>query len=146
MLTPNLLKASLAPAGYTADRIIVGSPSYLKAVASILKNTSPETLQAYFVWKTVQQYAYRIEDDALKPLIRFNNELQGKDPDATEERWRTCVKVVDDGLSKFRTSLMSDLYCTQSKTFGPDLRMNCLHFRPLTLNLRMCSSHTFNNR
>ena len=120
MLTPNLLQASLAPAGYTTDRIIVGSPSYLKAVASALKKTSPETLQAYFVWKTVQHYAYYIEDDALKPLLRFNNELQGKDPDATEERWTTCVKVVDNGLSKFLTSLTSGLYWPQGKTFEFD--------------------------
>ena len=96
---------ALAPTGYTTDRIIVGSPSYLKAVASILKSTSVETLQAYFVWKTVQHYAYRVEDDALKPLLRFNNELQGKDPDAVEERWRTCVKVVDHGLGKVLMSL-----------------------------------------
>ena len=121
MLTPKLMQASLAPAGYNTDRIIVGSPSYLKAVASTLKNTSPETLQAYFVWKTVQQYAYKIEDDALKPLLRFNNELQGKDPDAAEERWRTCVNVVDNGLSKFLTSLTSSLDCSQGKSFGIDL-------------------------
>ena len=93
--------SGLAPSGYTTNRIIVGSPSYLRAVSSILKSTSAETLQAYFVWKTVQHYAYRVEDDALKPLLRFNNELQGKDPDATEERWRTCVKVVDYGLGRF---------------------------------------------
>ena len=98
--------ASLAPPGYTTNRVIVGSPSYLKAVSSILKSTNVETLQAYFVWKTVQHYAYRVEDDALKPLLRFDNQLKGKDPDATEERWRTCVKVVDNGLG---TSLLLPL-------------------------------------
>ena len=77
--------AGLAPPGYTTNRVIVGSPSYLKAVSSILKATSAETLQAYFVWKTVQHYAYKVKDDALNPLLRFNNALQGKDPDATEE-------------------------------------------------------------
>lgn len=59
-----------------------------------------ETLQAYLVWKTVQAYAHSIEDDALKPLHRFNNGLQGKEPDATEERWRFCIKMADDGLGK----------------------------------------------
>ena len=92
--------AGLSPPGYSANRIIVGSPSYLKAVASILRSTSAETLQTYFVWKAVQHYAYKIKDNALKPLLGFNNELQGKDRDATEERWRTCVRVVDDGLGK----------------------------------------------
>ena len=95
--------AGLAPPGYTTNRVIVGSPSYLEAVSAILKSASVETLQAYFVWKTVQKYAHRVQDSALKPLLRFNNELQGKDPDATEERWRTCVKVVDDGLGKSLT-------------------------------------------
>ena len=121
MLTLSLLQATLAPSGYTTDRIIVGSPSYLTAVTSILKSTSPETLQAYFVWKTVQHYAYKIKDDALKPLLRFNNELQGKDPDVTEERWRTCVNVVDNGLGKSLTSVTSGLYCPQGKSFGLDL-------------------------
>ena len=79
-------------------KIIVGAPSYLQTLSTVLNVTSAETLQAYFVWKTVQRYAYKVEDDALKPLKRFNNELQGKDLDATPERWRTCVQVADRSL------------------------------------------------
>lgn len=90
--------SDLAPQNYSPGQIIVGSPDYLKTLSTELQNTSVETLQAYFVWKTVQAYAYEVEDDALKPLLRFNNQLQGKDPDAKEERWRTCVSVVDNGL------------------------------------------------
>lgn len=92
--------SSLAPHDYQPDRIIVGSPSYLEKLSTILEESTVETLQAYFVWKTVQTYAYEVEDEALKPLRRFNNELQGKEPDALEERWRTCVRVVDYGLGK----------------------------------------------
>lgn len=92
--------SSLAPHDYQPERIIVGSPSYLETLSTILEESTAETLQAYFVWKTVQAYAYEVEDKALKPLKRFNNELQGKEPDALEERWRTCVNVVDNGLSK----------------------------------------------
>ena len=92
------LISSLAPSGYSPSRLIVGSPSYLQTVSKLLEETSAETLQAYFVWKTVQAYAYEVDDDALKPLKRFDNELQGKDPDASEERWRTCIKFVDRGL------------------------------------------------
>lgn len=90
--------SSLAPSDYKADRIIVGSPSYLKSVSSILHSITKETLQAYLVWKTVQAWASKVEHEALKPLTRFNNELRGKDPDATEERWRTCVRETDDSL------------------------------------------------
>ena len=92
------LISSLAPSGYSPSKLIVGSPSYLQTVSKLLEETSAETLQAYFVWKTVQAYAYEVDDDALKPLKRFDNELQGKDPDASEERWRTCIKFVDRGL------------------------------------------------
>lgn len=92
------LISSLAPSGYSPSKLIVGSPSYLQTVSRLLEETSRETLQAYFVWKTVQAYAYEVEDDALKPLKRFDNELQGKDPDASEERWRTCINFVDRGL------------------------------------------------
>ena len=90
--------SSLAPSDYKTDRIIVGSPSYLKSVSSILRRTTKETLQAYLVWKTVQAWASKVEHEAIKPLTRFNNQLRGKEPDATEERWRTCVREADDSL------------------------------------------------
>lgn len=99
--------SSLAPHGFLPDRIIVGSPSYLETLSAILEESTVETLQAYFVWKAVQTYAYEVEDKALKPLKRFNNELQGKEPDALEERWRTCLKVIDDGLGKSQFYLNS---------------------------------------
>ena len=86
---------------YIPKSIIVGSPSYLEALSSLLKASNKETIQAYLVWKTVQSYADKIEDDAVRPLKRFNNELQGKDPDVTEERWRTCVRHVDRGLGSY---------------------------------------------
>ena len=85
---------------FRPEKIIVGSPSYLRAVSVILENTSRETLQAYLVWKTVQALGTKIEDDALKPLLRFNNLLTGKDPEVSEERWRTCVKHVHSGLGR----------------------------------------------
>lgn len=109
----------LAPSGYSPEKLIIGSPSYLKKLSSLLQETSAETLQAYFVWKTVQTYAYKIEDDALKPLKRFNNELQGKDPDSSEERWRTCIRFTDGGLgwilSKF---FVEKAFSKEAKEFG----------------------------
>ena len=91
------LLSSGAP-GFAPKKIIVASPSYLKAVSKILQDTKKETIQAYLVWKTVQAYGRYIEDDSVKPLLRFNNQLQGKDPEVLEERWRTCVRHVDGGL------------------------------------------------
>lgn len=113
------LLSDLAPSAPSPPKIIVGSPSYLEALKNVLQETNPQTLQAYFVWKTVQSYAYKIEDDAMKPLKWFNNELQGKDPDATEERWRTCVSAADDGLgwilSKF---FVEKAFPETAKEFG----------------------------
>lgn len=114
--------AGLAPPGYVPDRIIVGSPSYLKSLSDILKTTDTETIQAYFVWKTVQRYASRVEDDALKPLLQFDNQLLGKAPDAKEIRWRTCVKIADDGLgwilSKF---FIEKAFSKEAKNFGDQI-------------------------
>lgn len=108
-LSVQYLISYLAPADFNPTKLIVGSPSYLKTVSAILRDTSVETLQAYLVWKTVQTYAYKVEDDALKPLVRFNNELQGKDPDTSEERWRTCIRVADNGLGNYEYSLSRSL-------------------------------------
>ena len=97
--------ANFAPRDSGPENLIVASPSYLKAVAEVLIETSVETLQAYLVWKTVQAYNSKIESDALKPLKRFNNVQLGKDPDATEERWRTCIKDADRSLGRVRQQL-----------------------------------------
>jgi endothelin-converting enzyme len=69
---------SLAPSGFKTSRIIVMSPPYMKALASILPDTSREVLQTYFLWKAIQAFASDIEADAIKPYTRFSNELQGK--------------------------------------------------------------------
>ena len=50
------------------------------------------------IWKVVQAFYSKIEADAVVPWKRFVNELQGRDPDSAPERWRTCVRHVDDGL------------------------------------------------
>ncbi|KAL8675897.1 MAG: hypothetical protein Q9186_007520 [Xanthomendoza sp. 1 TL-2023] len=105
------LLSILAPPGFVPGKIIVGSPSYLEALSQQLENATYETLRAYLVWKTVQAYVGEAEDEALVPLKRFNNKLQGKDPNVLEERWRTCVKAVDRGLGKLVISLDNTAHC-----------------------------------
>ena len=108
--------SSLAPKDFSTNRVILGSPSYMKALSEILSNTSNDTVQAYFIWKVIQAYVSKVEDPVLKPLERFNNQVQGKDPDATEERWRTCIKVADGGLGW----LLSYFYV--EKAFSPEAK------------------------
>ena len=63
---------------YQIKRVIVTSPSYLKEFSSILSDTPSETLQGYFIWKTVQSLVEYLDAPALTPLKRFTNELAGK--------------------------------------------------------------------
>ena len=116
------LVKTLAPHAPRPSKIIVGAPEYLKSLSQILRETSAETLLAYFLWKSVQRYAYKIEDDAVKPLKRFNNELQGKNPDASEERWRTCVKVADGGLGWILSRFfVQKAFSEESRIFGDNI-------------------------
>lgn len=86
--------------GNKPSKIIVASPEYLKTLSAILDSQKRETILSYLVWKVVQSYGGAVEDDAVTPLRRFNNKLQGKEPDVRPERWRTCVSVVDSDLRK----------------------------------------------
>lgn len=89
---------TLGPKDFTTDRLIVGSPSYMKELSTILKETPTETVQWFLKWKVIQGYASTVEDPKITPLLEFSNRLQGKDPKARGERWRKCVTVVDSGL------------------------------------------------
>lgn len=112
----------LAPKGYSADRVIVSSPAYLEGLSKLLSNASSETLPAYLVWKAIQRYASRIEDPALKPLKQFDNVLQGKDPDAVAERWRTCIRAVDGDLGWILSKFFVDsAFSPAAKRFGDQI-------------------------
>lgn len=50
----------------------------MKELANILSITPKQVLQTYFLWKATQAFASDIEADAVKPYMRFSNELQGK--------------------------------------------------------------------
>jgi endothelin-converting enzyme len=62
----------------SVDWAIVTSPKYFKELCKILSDTSDETLQLFFLWKTIQSYSEYIEDDALLPYKRFSKELRGE--------------------------------------------------------------------
>lgn len=109
----------LAPKDVSIDRVIVMAPDYQSKLSSILKDTSSEVVMNYFLWKAIQSFSSYIEADELKPYKRFLNELAGKDPDTTPERWRKCVSHVDDGvgwiLSRF---FVEKAFSAAAKQFG----------------------------
>lgn len=102
------------------SKIIVASPEYLKSLSDILDGEKRETIQAYLVWRIVQSYGSQVESDAVIPLRRFNNKLRGQDPDVKPERWKTCLRVVDNDLRKLTTpddKLLANLCSMDSESF-----------------------------
>lgn len=116
------LISELAPRDYKTDRLIIGSPSYLEALSGILNDASRETVSFFFQWKLIQKYAKTIEDDKILPLRRFDNELAGKDPQATEERWRKCMQRLDRGLGwSLSRFYVLDSFSEESKKLGDQI-------------------------
>ncbi|KAF5863212.1 hypothetical protein ETB97_010440 [Aspergillus alliaceus] len=114
--------SALSPSGYKSDRLIVGSPSYMEALSSILNETPREVVQLYFKWKIIQTYADEIEDAKIQPLREFNNRLAGKDPQATEERWRKCIRSLDDNLGWMLSRFyVLDSFSEESKQLGDQI-------------------------
>ncbi|RDW64932.1 hypothetical protein BP6252_10583 [Coleophoma cylindrospora] len=113
---------SLAPEDYKTNRIIVGSPKYMAKLSEALSDTPTAVLQNFFVWKVIQAFSSVIEADELKPYSRFRNELSGKDPDSTPERWRTCVGHVDNGLGWILSRFFVEkAFSAKAKDFGDQI-------------------------
>lgn len=112
----------LAPSEYKGKYVIVSSPSYLQNMSKILESTPKQVVQTYLVWKTIQTYSSRVEDPIIEPLRRFFNQLEGKEPDAKEERWRTCIRSCDNTLgwtlSKF---YVDEAFSPEAKQFGDQM-------------------------
>ncbi|KAF2443913.1 peptidase family M13 [Karstenula rhodostoma CBS 690.94] len=122
-LTPQVdLKAliqDLAPGDVDVTRVIANTPEYQKKLSLIIDETDVKVLQSYFIWKAVQSFSGYIEADAIKPYKRFTNELVGKDPDSTPDRWRRCVGHVDDGLGWFLSRFFVEkAFSAEAKKFG----------------------------
>lgn len=113
-----LFKA-LAPSNYTVKDVIVTSPDYFKNISSIVKETSTETMNAYLEWVLIQSWASRLSDKINAPYRRLQNELQGKDPEASAERWRTCFAEVDTNLQWIESAFfVREAFSPEAKTFG----------------------------
>lgn len=113
------ITSNFAPAGYKANRLIVMSPSYMKSLSEILSQTPRETVQVFLKWKIIQSWVNVIEDPKVEALRRFNNKVAGKEPDAKEDRWRTCVKRLDNSLDWILSRFyILDAFSTGSKELG----------------------------
>jgi endothelin-converting enzyme len=118
----NEIITTLAPEDFSTDRLIVGSPSYMKDLSKILKETPRHTIQFFLKWKTIQTYASSIEDPKLAPLREFENRLSGKDSKAVEERWRKCIREIDHGLGWILSRFyVLDSFSEESKKLGDQI-------------------------
>ena len=101
------------------DSVINMTPKYFKKLSDILEETDRDVLLGYFYWKTIQSLGPYVEADVLKPLKQWNNILAGKDKDAEEDRWRTCVNHVDDGLGWILSRFFVEkAFSEQAKNLG----------------------------
>lgn len=114
--------AALAPQNFKAGRIIVGSPRYLEDLSKILEKTPKGIIRAFFKWKVIQAYAAVIEDPKITAIREFDNRMAGKDPQATEERWRKCVGSMDKGLGWLLSRFyVLDAFTEESKKLGDQI-------------------------
>ncbi|KAL4775321.1 hypothetical protein BDW60DRAFT_179895 [Aspergillus nidulans var. acristatus] len=114
--------SDLAPSDYETDRLIVGSPSYMKSLSKILAETSRETVQLFFKWKIIQAYSEHVESAEIEPLREFNNVIAGKDPQAKKDRWRKCITTVDEDLGWILSRFyILDAFPEESKKLGDQI-------------------------
>ncbi|KAL4818010.1 hypothetical protein BDW67DRAFT_20837 [Aspergillus spinulosporus] len=114
--------SDLAPSDYETDRLIVGSPPYMKSLSKILAETSRETIQFFFKWKIIQAYSEHVESAEIEPLREFNNVIAGKDPQAKKDRWRKCITTVDEDLGWILSRFyILDAFPEESKKLGDQI-------------------------
>jgi endothelin-converting enzyme len=76
-------------------KIVVTSPTYIGNVSKLLEETSEHTLQAYFTWQAIYNYANALNDEVRKPIRKLTATLIGTDPKVVKPRWDTCLDEVN---------------------------------------------------
>jgi len=77
---------------------LLRSPNYLAAVNGILEKKSYEVIHAYLIWTTIRYFIGHTDVATRKPWEDFVNVLYGIDPCKREDRWKTCIREVDNTL------------------------------------------------
>ncbi|KAH7130947.1 hypothetical protein EDB81DRAFT_905670 [Dactylonectria macrodidyma] len=89
----------LAPEGYEAEQVIFSGSSYYKGLSQLIAETSPETLQAFFILKAVSYLSPYVESEATNALNDFITKLNGGDVESPRPRWRQCVELITNDAS-----------------------------------------------
>lgn len=113
-----VLKA-LVPSDYKLNTTITAFPEVLANVSQIVSETPVEVVHNYFYWRLIASFSGAVMGPEIQPLKQFQNVLQGKDPNAEPERWRTCVRSASDSiawvLSRF---FIEAAFSAEAKDFG----------------------------
>ena len=96
--------------------VLLTSPPYLETVNRLLRKTPKETIQAYFLWTAMRAYLGHTSASTRKAWEDFSKVLAGIDPNVKKERWKTCVREMDNTLG----FLAGEFYVR--KTFGGDAK------------------------
>lgn len=68
----------LVPANYSIDRMLTTFPNTIKRLSQVLRSTTKQTMQAFFVWQTTVAFSNGIEADEIRPYKEFLNRLNGR--------------------------------------------------------------------
>ncbi|CAG8439767.1 12094_t:CDS:10 [Ambispora leptoticha] len=93
---PQLIEALLPPAADFPSKVILTSNEYFEKLSQLIEETPPSTLQVYFLWQTIFEYADHLDEEFQATLRRLSATLKGVDGTVKPKRWETCLKVVDD--------------------------------------------------
>jgi len=80
------------------DPVIISTPSYFDNLSHILDKTSDDELEAYFVWKTVQNLGSLLgpRETARKEVTQLNNYLSGVEEGVRASREGVCLQSLLD--------------------------------------------------
>lgn len=109
----------LIPGGYDLKETVTAFPERLANVSEIVSSAPKEVIHNYLYWRIITSYSRYVLGSEIKPYTQFQNVLQGKDPNADPERWRTCVRHADDTLGWILSRFFVEAaFSAAAKDFG----------------------------
>ncbi|OAA65196.1 endothelin-converting enzyme [Niveomyces insectorum RCEF 264] len=109
----------LVPSNYTLNITVTAFPEILANVSHIVAETPEDTVRNFFYWRLIVHYSGAVLGPEIKPWRQFQNTLQGKEPDADPERWRTCVSHVGGSLGWILSRFFIEkAFSAAAKDFG----------------------------
>jgi endothelin-converting enzyme len=111
-LVPNisLLKflQTKVPPGFNLSQsttVIYGDSHYFGNLTDVITNTPRKTIHDYFQWRIAATWIDRLFKDYNTPIRTLKNQLAGKESEARQDRYRTCITDADHFLGHLMGSV-----------------------------------------